>query len=83
MMYTVQALDKQDGHDDGDDDEKDSDDDDDLKINQEDSPKLSFSLAKSHWVDQKNDGADEGPLEVTHGAHEGPLDDADDSDIYI
>ena len=48
MMYTVQALDKQDGHDDGDDDEKDSDDDDDLKINQEDSPKLSFSLAKSH-----------------------------------
>ena len=81
MMYTVQALDKQDGHDD-DDDEQDSDNDD-LKINKEDYSKLSFSLSKSHGVDQKNDGADEGPLEVTHGAHEGPLDDADDSDIYI
>ena len=73
MMYILHALDKQDGHDH---DDQDSDYDN-LKneMNQEDSSILSFSLAKPHGVDQKDD---EGPL-----AHEGLLGDADDGDIYI
>ena len=30
---------------------------------------MMMMISKSHGVDQKNDGADEGPLEVMHGAH--------------